>query len=71
MLRLTLIGDIAQHATDDPVSEARDLPEEAALVASTSERKLQSWIHKRAIPLLERVLPWSRYKALHAELRAS
>jgi hypothetical protein len=73
MLRLTLIGDIAQQAaaTEDPVGALRDLPEEAAMAASTSERKLQGWVHKHAAPRLEAALPWSRYKALHSDLRAS
>jgi len=71
MLRLTLIGDIGAQArwSGEPIGEAADFPEEAAAAASTSYRRLRTWVTGRALPTLDRVLPWSRYRQLHSELR--
>jgi hypothetical protein len=71
MLRLTFVEDVATHAAaqQDPFGSAQGLLNQAAEeVQDFNIRTLLRWIHAKALPLLDKRLPYKRYAALAAEL---
>lgn len=71
MLRLTLIDDIAEHAASqgDPFGQARGLLNKAAEdVQSFNIKTLIHWIQSKALPALDKRLPYKTYVKLAKDL---
>ena len=71
MLRLAFISDLGTHSqgTVNSIESLESIAEQAALDTEIpSKRKLLVWIKRKGNPMLERVLPESRYRSITAEL---
>lgn len=71
MLRLTFIDDVAEYAAseDDPVGELKGLLQKAATAVQTFNlQRLSGWMRREALPLLDRQLPYERYRDLSRQL---
>lgn len=71
MSRLVFLSDIGVHAqsSSDGVEKLQSIADQAATDTEIpSNNRLTKWIKKVGLPLIEEVLPESRYRSLAAEL---
>lgn len=71
MFRLTFISDLGVHSQGKPdsIESLREIAEQAALDTEIpNKRKLLAWIKKKGKPMLEQVMPESRYKEITGKL---
>lgn len=72
MSRLVFISDIGTHAeaTGDPVAQLRGIAEQAAAATEIpGTKRLWRWVKKVAVPMIDDVIPETRYRQMTDELR--
>lgn len=71
MLRLTFIDDVVEYAAaeNDAVGELKGLLQKAAIAVQTFNlQRLSGWMRREALPILDRQLPYERYRELSRQL---